>query len=116
MEASNPIYFILIYILSVPLSLVYNFYKWRNSYSYTACGASGAVCALLFAFIISNPTAQLLFFIIPMPAWLFGLIFIGVSLWLIKSKKMENIGHDVHITGAVVGALFAIIGMMIGIC
>lgn len=115
MEITNPWYFLIIYFASMPLSLVYNFYKWRKSYSYEASGASGAICSLLFAFIISNPLATLYLIIIPIPAWLFGLLFIGISLWLIKSGKLSNIGHDVHITGAIVGILFGLLGMALSI-
>lgn len=71
LESINPWYFLIVYFASLPLSLAYNFYKYRKSYSYTATGASGAICALLFAFIVSNPTATLLFI---MPAW-FGSYF-----------------------------------------
>jgi uncharacterized membrane protein YccC len=38
----------------------------------------------------------------------FGLLYLGVSIYGIKSNK-DNIGHDAHLGGAIVGMLFAIL-------
>ena len=101
--------YLLLIGLTTPLSLVYNLYTKRKSYSYTAVGASGYVSALLFAFIWLNPTSTLLFFIIPMPAWLFGIVFIGASYYMMKKGMMGDVGHDVHIAGAIAGLLSAMV-------
>lgn len=113
MEKINPTFFMTTYLISLPLSLVYNFWKWRHSYSYTAVGASGAVSSLLYTFIIMFPMSTLSVFFIPMQAWIFGILYIGISFYMMKSGKFENIGHDVHITGALFGILFGIIGRII---
>ena len=77
---------------------------------YNALGASGAVSAVIFAYIILAPTQKLmlLFLPIPIPAYLFGLIFLGVEYYLGKRGR-GNIGHDAHFWGAVYGILFTII-------
>ncbi len=76
---------------------------------YSAVGASGAVSGVVFASIALFPGMQLgfLFVPIPIPAWLFGLGFILYSIFGIKSQR-DNIGHEAHLGGAVVGLLIAI--------
>ena len=49
-----------------------------------------------------------LFFIISLPTWVYGLLFLGFSLYGIRSKS-DNIGHEAHLGGALVGMLIAII-------
>ena len=49
-----------------------------------------------------------LFFIpIPIPAWLFGILYLGYSIYGMK-KQLGNIGHDAHIGGAIAGYLLTI--------
>ena len=77
---------------------------------YNALGASGAVSAVVFAFIILAPTQKLFFIFlpIPIPAYLFGLLFLGVEYYLDK-KGGSNIGHNAHFWGAIHGVVFTII-------
>lgn len=50
------------------------------------------------------------FFGLPLsiPAWLFGIAFVGYSIYGIKSKR-DNIGHEAHLGGALVGMLIALL-------
>jgi membrane associated rhomboid family serine protease len=81
----------------------------RNHGDYSAVGASGAVCGIMFASIALFPGMQLGLFMIPVfiPAWLFGLLFIGYSIYGIKSAN-SNIGHEAHLGGALTGMLAGI--------
>ena len=104
--------FTFLYLSALPISLIYNLYKNKNSYSYVACGASGSVSAVIYSFVLLHPTSLMLVFFIPMPAWLFGVVYLGLSYWMIKSNRFQNVGHDVHITGAVYGLLLTLILML----
>src|SRR5690606_36508111 len=76
---------------------------------YSAIGASGAITGVLYTVILLNPNAQLgLFFIIPMPAYIFG---IGYLLYSIYGMKQQNdlIGHTSHFGGAIGGLLSVLI-------
>lgn len=103
------ILFILLYVSSLATSSLYSYEKYKNNVYYNALGASGAVSAVIFAFIILAPTQKLMLLIlpIPIPAYLFGLIFLGIEYYLGK-RGQTNIGHDAHFWGAVYGVLFTI--------
>lgn len=81
----------------------------RNHGDYTAVGASGAVCGVIFASIAVIPGIEigLLGFGIYFPGWLYGILFVLYSVYGIKSQR-DNIGHDAHLGGALVGMLTAI--------
>ncbi len=102
--------FIIIYLASLLLGnlLSYNFHK-KEDY-YTAVGASGAVTGILYASILLLPNMSLyLFFIpIPIPAWLFGILYLLYSIYGMK-KQLGNIGHDAHFGGAIAGYLLTIL-------
>jgi len=102
--------FLLLYILMIILADIPSFIKHRNNRYYGAIGASGAVSGILFIFILFLPWAELrLYFAIPIPAIIFGVLYLGYSSWASK-KANDNIGHDAHFYGALAGmALTAIL-------
>jgi hypothetical protein len=73
-------------------------------------GASGAISAIMFASICLFPRLDIGFFGLPfyLPAWLYGLIYILLSIYAIKSKR-DNIGHEAHLGGALIGMITAIL-------
>lgn len=81
-----------------------------NNPSYRAVGASGAVSGVVFAAIALFPDMKLalLFFPVFFPAWVFGLGFVAYSIYGIRSQR-DNIGHEAHLGGAVVGLLLALL-------
>ncbi len=105
----GPLFFILLYVGGLAMSSIYSYEKNKNNIYYNALGASGAVSAVVFAYIVLAPTQKLIFLFlpIPIPAYLFGIIFLGVEYYLGK-RGQTNIGHDAHFWGAVFGILFTI--------
>lgn len=75
---------------------------------YSAVGASGGVCGLVFAavFLLPGMEMGMLFVPIPIPGWLFAIVFLLVTFFGIKSQR-GNIGHDAHLGGALVGLAMA---------
>lgn len=113
------IYYILLYTGGIYASSLTEYFKNRNNQYYTSLGASGAVNAVIFSFIVCLPKATMgLFFIpLPIPAWVFGLLFLGVSYFLSKRQQrgqsMDNIGHEAHFWGAIYGLVFtAAVGLL----
>lgn len=104
------LFFILLYVGGLAMSSLYSYEKNKNNIYYNALGASGAVSAVIFAFIILAPTQKLLFLFlpIPIPAYLFGIIFLGAEYYLGK-RGQSNIGHDAHFWGAIYGIAFTLI-------
>lgn len=80
----------------------------KNHGDYTAVGASGAVNGVIFASMALFPDMTINFlFILPLPAWLYALLFVGVSIYGIRSRR-DNVGHEAHLAGALIGMLIAI--------
>ncbi len=80
--------------------------------SYPTIGASGGVFGLLLAFAIYFPTRTIvpLFPPIPMPAWLFALIYGGLELVLGVSGTQAGVAHFAHL-GGMLGGLVVIYGL-----
>ncbi|MDD3004649.1 rhomboid family intramembrane serine protease [Flavobacterium sp.] len=101
--------FLLIYISSLLFGNLLTLYLHKNDLSYRAIGASGAVTGVLYSAILLQPDMMLgIFFIIPMPAYLFGILYLLYSIYGMKSKN-DNIGHTAHFGGAIGGYVFTII-------
>ena len=68
-------------------------------------GASGGIFGLLLAFGIFFPREQLLiFFAIPMPAWLFVTLYGVLELYLGVTGKEADVAHFAHLGGMLGGA------------
>lgn len=98
------LYFFLIYAISLMTGSVLTVLLKRNDPKYVAVGASGAVSGIVFSYVIFEPTSQIFVFFIPMPAYIFALLWIGFSLYGMKTK-LGNIGHEAHLGGAVGGVI-----------
>ncbi|MGB0178001.1 MAG: rhomboid family intramembrane serine protease [Owenweeksia sp.] len=105
----GPFGFIVVYFGSLVGGNLFALLVHQKNWAYSAVGASGAVSGVVFAAIALFPGMKLALFLIPipMPAWLFGLGFILYSIFGIKSQR-DNIGHEAHLGGAVIGLLIAI--------
>lgn len=102
-------YFLLLYFLSMVGGNLLALYINKNNPSYTAVGASGAVNGVIFAAATYFPQGELkLFFLIPMKFWLFAILYLTYTIWGIRSRR-DNIGHEAHLGGAVIGILMGII-------
>jgi len=97
--------FIILYFIALALSSLSTVYQQRNNPDYAALGASGAIMAVTFASVVYDPDSTIFFFFVPMPAWLFALLFTGYSVWASKNMN-DNIGHGAHLDGAFIGLVF----------
>ena len=99
--------FLVLYFSGLVVSHSCTWYKHRNNPGYASLGASGAISAVLFAFISYFPEAPLYLFLIPVPipAFLFAFAFVGYSYWA-STRSTGNINHDAHLCGAISGLLF----------
>jgi len=102
------LYFFLIYFFSLIFGSVLTVIFHYNDPNYVAVGAFGAVSGIFFSYIIFFPESMLYVFFIPMPAYLFAFLWIGFSIYGMKSK-LGNIGHEAHLGGAVGGVISTLI-------
>lgn len=99
--------FVLLYTTGLVLSHSCSYFKHRDDPGYASLGASGAISAVLFAYIVYYPTATLLLFPIPVPipAALFAVGYVAYSYWAAKQAR-DRINHDAHLCGALSGFAF----------
>jgi membrane associated rhomboid family serine protease len=102
--------FLIIYFASLIGGDLLSLFIHRNHGDYSAVGASGAVCGIIFASIAISPGMSVSMFGLPisLPAWLYGLAYILYSIYGIRSGK-DNIGHDAHLGGALIGMAVALL-------
>ncbi|HAH54489.1 MAG TPA: rhomboid family intramembrane serine protease [Flavobacterium sp.] len=101
--------FILIYLISLVFGSLLTLVMHKNDYSYRAIGASGAVTGIIYSAILLQPDMMLgLFYVIPIPAYLFGIGYLLYSIYGMKAQN-DNIGHTAHFGGAIGGYLITII-------
>jgi membrane associated rhomboid family serine protease len=103
-------FYILMYFLALIASVLPDYNKNKNNAAYRSLGASGAVSAVVFAYIMFQPLQGigLLFIPVFIPGFLFGIIFLVVSYFLGK-KGGSRVNHSAHIWGALFGLVFIII-------
>ncbi len=102
-------YYLLLYFGGILVANLWSLITQKNNYYYNAVGASGAVSAVLFAFIFFDPWEMLyLFMIVPIPGILFAVGYLVYS-YVMSKRKMDNVAHDAHFLGAVFGFVFPII-------
>lgn len=98
--------FLTLYFGGIIFSSIPSFFKHKSNFHYNSLGASGAVASTVFAFVIINPASYLyLMAVIPMPAWLFGILYLAYEAYMDK-KSNDRIAHDAHFYGALWGILF----------
>ncbi|HWR95014.1 MAG TPA: rhomboid family intramembrane serine protease [Flavobacterium sp.] len=101
--------FILIYMISLVFGSLLTLVMHKNDYNYRAIGASGAVTGIIYSAILLQPDMMLgLFYVIPIPAYLFGIGYLLYSIYGMKAKN-DNIGHTAHFGGAIGGYLITIL-------
>jgi membrane associated rhomboid family serine protease len=101
--------FLAIYFGSLLFGSLLTLILHKNDYNYRAVGASGAVTGILYSAILLQPDMMLgIFFIIPMPAYVFGILYLLYSIYGMKAKN-DNIGHTAHFGGAIGGYLITLL-------
>ncbi|MFL5752207.1 MAG: rhomboid family intramembrane serine protease [Bacteroidia bacterium] len=111
------LYYILLYTGSIYGASIFEYFKHRDNPAYSSVGASGAVNAVLFSFILLFPNNDIHILFIPfgIPGWIFGILFLAYSFYMNK-RNTDNIGHGAHAWGAIFGFVFtAVIGYKEGL-
>lgn len=102
--------FAIVYFASLLGGDLLSLFVHRNHGDYSSVGASGAVCGIIFASLALFPGMGVRFFFLPIfiPGWLYGLLYVLYSIYGVHSKK-DNIGHEAHLGGALIGMLTALL-------
>ena len=100
--------FALFYIGGLVISILPTYLKNRNNPNYRSLGASGAVSAVLFSFILIAPWQQIIVLVIPMPAIIYAVLYTAYSIYMDR-RGSGNVNHSAHLWGAAYGVLFTIL-------
>src|SRR6185437_1964886 len=100
-------YFLILYISAIIVANIPTYIKRHDDYNYRSLGASGAVVAVQFAFILIDPWETLWLWGIKMPSILFVILFLAYTIYMNK-RGGDNVNHDAHLWGAIYGVIFTI--------
>lgn len=100
--------FALLYIVSLILSDIPTAIRHKNDYRYSSLGASGAISAVLFSYILFKPLSIIGVMFIPMPAIVFGVLYLIYCMYMSKNSR-DSINHDAHFFGALTGLILTVI-------
>lgn len=104
----GPFGYVLFYLGGLIFSVLPSALKNDKDPRYATLGASGAVSAVLFAFILFQPWTTLLIFFVPCPAIIYAVLYVAYSIWLDK-KGGDNVNHSAHLWGAAYGVIATMI-------
>lgn len=105
--AMGPLGFVTFYIGGLVFSILPSYMANRRNAGYRSLGASGAVSAILFSFILLAPWSKIYLIIVPMPAILYAILFVVYSVYMDK-RGGDNVNHSAHLWGAAYGVIFTI--------
>lgn len=105
--------FFTMYIVALPISALPSLIRASGNIHYNSLGASGAVSAIVFSFIMFAPRTKLSLLFIPVEfeAWIFGAIYLVYSFYMTFRPNPGNdrINHDAHLWGAISGVLMTLV-------
>src|SRR5687768_3000700 len=99
--------FALFYLSAILVAILPTYLRHRHDPRYRSLGASGAVSAVLFAFILVQPWSLIFVFFLPVPAIVYAVLYIGYSIWMDR-QGTDNVNHSAHLWGAGYGVLFTL--------
>lgn len=108
-EERGPFNYVLMYFGGMAVSTIRTYHKHKFDTGYRALGASGAVSAVVFSYIVFNPLENLcLYGILCMPGIIFGAAYL-VYCYYAGKRGLGLVNHDAHMWGALFGFFFTIL-------
>lgn len=100
--------FALFYIVALVVSILPTYLKNRRNPNYRSLGASGAVSAVLFSYILLAPWSRIVVLVLPMPAIIYAVLYVAYSVYMDR-RGGGNVNHSAHLWGAAFGVIFTLL-------
>jgi membrane associated rhomboid family serine protease len=104
----GPLGMLWFYASALVVSALPSYLQHRQDPNYATLGASGAVSAVLFAFILLQPWTTIYVYVIPVPAIIYAVLYTGYSIYM-NQRKGDRVNHSAHLAGAAYGVLFTVL-------
>ncbi|RZK83149.1 MAG: rhomboid family intramembrane serine protease [Pedobacter sp.] len=100
----------ILYFVSLIVSDIPSVIKHKNDIWYNSLGASGAISAVLFSYVLFQPFSRMYIMPIPVPIWaiVFGPLYLLYCVYAAKQSR-DNINHDAHFFGALSGMILTVL-------
>ena len=100
--------FALFYVGGLIVSILPTYLANRDNPRYRSLGASGVVSAALFGFILVKPWATIYVYVMPVPAIVYAVLYVGYSIYMDR-RSSDNVNHSAHLWGAAYGIAFTLL-------
>ena len=107
-DVLGPFGFAIFYVGGLLASILPTYYKHRDDSKYYSLGASGAVSAVLFAFILFAPWSTIYIYVLPVPAIIYAVLYVAYSIYS-ERQGGDRVNHSAHLWGAAYGVLATIL-------
>jgi membrane associated rhomboid family serine protease len=100
------------YLSALVVSILPSYLRHLHDARYRSLGASGAVSAVMFSFILFDPWSKIYFFPFPfgIPAVLYAVFYVGYTIWM-ERRGGDNINHSAHLVGGAYGIAFTLVAI-----
>lgn len=100
--------FAMFYAGGLVVSILPTYLANRDNPRYRSLGASGAVSAVLFTFILLQPWTTIFVWFIPIPAIVYAILYVGYSIYMDR-RASDNVNHSAHLWGAAYGVALTLV-------
>jgi membrane associated rhomboid family serine protease len=103
--------YLLLYLGSELAANFLTLYLKRNQLGYSSLGASGAICGVVLSSCLFAPFNKIyvMMFPIGIPAFIYGICYIGFSMFQVQSGVRDGTAHEAHLGGALAGLALTVL-------
>lgn len=108
--SNGALYFLALFFWAIITTSLFDIFMNNDEPNYATLGSSGAVSAIIFAYIVVFPTDKigLIFFPVMIPGWVFWLLYLAYCVFK-DYKSNDNINHMAHFIWGIFWILFMLL-------